>query len=293
VISAQRTAAGTAQVRSDARLPDTQCLSAELAIVLTRSGGRPSTELICLQCNSRTACTKPRQDFHLSCDRSSVAARRREIGNVPSESPHHAWRFDCSATERLAQPSRVIRGRGTHSTKARLQRGRRREMRQILWSLSLVAFVCAVSVGLGAQAPASPAPQQPAAQQPASPPAQQPATPSSQASKQMTWSGCVEKAPAESGAAAASSTTFILTNAIAAGGSSAVGTAGSAKPAVRYRLDGDDAKISAQVGHKVEVTGTVEEQPSSAAPASGASASASTAPRLKVEAVKMVSATCP
>ena len=76
-------------------------------------------------------------------------------------------------------------------------------MRQILWSLSLAALVCAVSVGLGAQAPASSTPQQPAAQQPASPPAQQPATPSSQASKPMTWSGCVEKAPAESGAAAA------------------------------------------------------------------------------------------
>ena len=168
-------------------------------------------------------------------------------------------------------------------------------MRQILWSLSLAAFVCAVSVGLGAQAPASSAPQQPAAQQPASPPAQQPpATPSSQASKSMTWSGCVEKAPAESGAAAgASSTTFILTNASAAGGGGAVGTAGTAKPAARYRLDVDDAKISAHVGRKVEVTGTVEEQPSSAAPASGASASASTAPKLKVEAVKMISATCP
>ncbi len=121
-------------------------------------------------------------------------------------------------------------------------------MRQTLWSVFLVTIVCAVTVGLVAQAPSSSAPQ---------------------ASKQLTFSGCIEKAPVESGAnpaapagAAETETKFILTNASPAG-TGTVGTGGGAKPATKYRLEVDDAKISPHVGHKVEVTGTVEEQPTS------------------------------
>ena len=140
-------------------------------------------------------------------------------------------------------------------------------MRQTLWSIPLI--VCVMTVGLVAQAPNSSAPP---------------------AGKQVTFSGCVEKAPSDEGgppaAAPAASTQFILTNASAAA-TGAVGTAGS-KPAPKYRLDVDDAKITPHVGHKVEVTGTLEEQPGSAG---GATASAS-GPKLKVDSVKMIAASC-
>ncbi len=150
-------------------------------------------------------------------------------------------------------------------------------MRQTIWSVFIVAIVCAVTVGLVAQAPSSS---------------------SSQAGKQVTFSGCIEKAPGEAGSAFATPepgaprTTFILTNA-SRETPVAVGTAGSAKPAARYRLDVDEAKITPHVGHKVEVTGTVEEQPDSASSASGALTSGVRGPRFKVESVKMVAAACP
>ena len=147
-------------------------------------------------------------------------------------------------------------------------------MRKTLGSVLLVALVCAVTVGLGAQAPSSSAPQ---------------------AAKSVTFSGCIEKAPSDAAAApaaGAASTTFILTNASPAG-SGAVGTAGSAKPAAKYRLDADEAKISPHVGHKVEVTGTVDEQPAPASSPSGAAASGGAGPKFKVESVKMVAAACP
>jgi hypothetical protein len=149
-------------------------------------------------------------------------------------------------------------------------------MRQTLWSVFLVALISAVTVGLVAQAPSSSAPQ---------------------ASK-VTFSGCIEKAPSESGvspaapAEAAAGAKFILSNASPAG-TGAVGTAGGAKPAAKYRLDADDAKISPHVGHKVEVTGTVEEQPPAASSPSSAAASSMAAPKLKVDSVKMVAAACP
>ncbi len=148
-------------------------------------------------------------------------------------------------------------------------------MRQTIWSVFIVAIVCAVTVGLVAQAPSSS---------------------SSQAGKQVTFSGCIEKAPGEAGSAFATPepgaprTTFILTN---ASRETPVGTSGSAKPAARYRLDVDEAKITPHVGHKVEVTGTVEEQPDSASSASGALTSGARGPRFKVESVKMVAAACP
>ena len=150
-------------------------------------------------------------------------------------------------------------------------------MRQTLWSVLIVSILCAVTVALVAQAPGSS---------------------TAKASKQVTLSGCVEKAPSEAGSAFATPepgaprTTFILTNA-SRETPVAVGTAGSAKPAARYRLDVDEAKITPHVGHKVEVTGTVEEQPDSASSASGALTSGVRGPRFKVESVKMVAAACP
>jgi hypothetical protein len=161
-------------------------------------------------------------------------------------------------------------------------------MRSAIWSGFLAAIVCAVTVGLVAQAP--------------------PSSPASQSAKQVTFSGCIERAPSEAGAPASASASpaFILANATPAGSASAsgstagtVGTSGGAKAAAKYRLDADASKLTPHVGHKVEITGTVEEasssaSPSSATPPSGATASSSSAPapKLKVDSVKMVAASC-
>src|SRR4029453_14916415 len=137
--------------------------------------------------------------------------------------------------------------------------------------------------------------------------AQDPSTAQSGAAsgKSMTVSGCIQKAEPSAGAtgtagstAASDTTKFVLKNvssagagpAGAAGPAGTAGTAGSAAGAMvsEYRLDADDAKLSPHVGHKVEVTGTVDKS------ASGAASTAATAsPKLKVDSVKMVSATCP
>jgi mevalonate kinase len=92
---------------------------------------------------------------------------------------------------------------------------------------------------------------------------------------------------------------FTLTNAAAVGASGPVGTTGGSSAAVAktYRLDAAESMISPHVGHKVEITGTVEDQAGSTASASataaGASASSTVnAPKLKAESVKMVAATC-
>ena len=90
----------------------------------------------------------------------------------------------------------------------------------------------------------------------------------------------------------ADETKFVLKNAMASSSAAGTpaGTAGTASEATpvanEYRLDADDAKLSPHVGHKVEITGT-------AAKPAGAESSAASAPKLKVDTVKMVSATCP
>lgn len=173
-------------------------------------------------------------------------------------------------------------------------------MRQV-WALSSAAIVCAATVALAAQAPnSSPSQAPPSAapqqQQPATAsPSQAPSVSAQSTAKAVTFAGCIENAPAESGAAAPAAggaSLWVLTNASAAGGG-AVGTAGGARPAARYRLDADNAKISPHAGHKVEVTGTLEEASASATTSSGAAVSASMPPILKVSTVKMIAATCP
>ena len=152
-------------------------------------------------------------------------------------------------------------------------------MRNGLWSGFLTAIVCAVTVGLAAQTPP-------------------PSSSTPQAGKQVTLSGCIEKAPAEAGASAATTPpAFILSNAAPAASASGsasgtVGTSGGATAASKYRLDADAAKLTPHVGHKVEITGTVDEMSSSATPPSGATASSVAGPKLKVDSVKMVAATC-
>jgi len=152
-----------------------------------------------------------------------------------------------------------------------------------IWSAAC-AIVLGASVGVLAQE--SPAPQ---------------AGSQSAAAKKITVSGCVAKAEAAqtptgtAGAAGASASTkaakFVLNDAAMASSGATAGTAGAPATAIasEYKLDGDDAKLTPHVGHKVEITGTVEEaKGATQAPA----ASAANAPTLKVDNVKMVAPSC-
>jgi hypothetical protein len=62
---------------------------------------------------------------------------------------------------------------------------------------------------------------------------------------------------------------------------------------MRYQLDGEEKTISPHLNHQVEITGTVQggAAPGAGAAAAGAGAGAA-GPTLKVDSVKMVSATC-
>jgi hypothetical protein len=142
------------------------------------------------------------------------------------------------------------------------------------------ALACAMAVTLGAQTPA--------------PERQTPSSPSSSANK-VTVTGCLEKAsPSDSptgtsGAAGASAAAkFVLNNASSgsAAPSGAAGTSGAS--ATSYKLDGEDAKLTPHVGHKVEITGTAPA--SDRASSTGAAASAGA--MLKVESIKMIAQSC-
>jgi hypothetical protein len=129
-------------------------------------------------------------------------------------------------------------------------------------------------------------------------------TPTSQESNraipgEITITGCVERADQVAGNTTAATTvdslTFMLIHADAgpADETKAVGTSGT-NPVARgnsYRLEADVATLNPHVGHKVEVTGTVE---APAAPtAEGADPSSpAAASRLKVDHIKMVAETC-
>ncbi len=166
-------------------------------------------------------------------------------------------------------------------------------------------FAAHVSAQAG-QAPATAAPQAPppAAAAPQTPP---PAATAMKADS-VTIEGCVQRSPAAptaapsatpgatgtAGTTAASSSMFVLANAMkpaasvappAASGAPAA-AASSAAIASSYRLDADDSKLTPHVGHKVEITGTVDSSSASSSP--GASA----VPKLKVDSVKMVAASC-
>ena len=125
--------------------------------------------------------------------------------------------------------------------------------------------------------------------------AQTPPPTAQSTAKSITVTGCLKKAEAPTGTSGTASrmdtTKFLLTN--AAIGTTA-GTAGTTPPSAavssEYRLDGDDAKLTPHVGHKVELTGTPDMAPSATQPPA---ASAANAPKLKVTDVKMVAAACP
>lgn len=133
------------------------------------------------------------------------------------------------------------------------------------------------------------------AQDPASP-----QTPSSASAKTVTVTGCVQRAQEHptgttgTTPSSAAEAKFVLTNASLKTNETPAGTTGAAPAATaissEYKLDADDTKLTPHVGHKVEITGTIE-QPS--AGEQKPPASAANAPKLKVEDVKMVATTCP
>ena|SRR5215831_10624712 len=170
-------------------------------------------------------------------------------------------------------------------------------MQNRISSWSVVAFLAAGVIGLAAQTypPAeSQAPQRPSGTESQSARAPRANT--------VTITGCVERAPdvptATTGAAApaTSKTKFMLTKASPSAGAGAEATAGATKAeaGLSYRLDdAAESKVSPHVGHKVEITGTLENQGRPAAGANGTTpAPAAPASELKVDSVKMISATC-
>ena len=159
-----------------------------------------------------------------------------------------------------------------------------------VWSGICAALVLAMTITVVAQ----------------DPPSAQAAKSQSASAKTITVTGCVERAKeraagttgtggaAPSGAAPSSmETKFVLTNASLKPSEPAGAPEAAAPPttaiASEYKLDTDESKLSMHVGHKVEITGTVE-QPDRTE--QKPPASAANAPKLKVDSVKMVAATC-
>jgi hypothetical protein len=155
-------------------------------------------------------------------------------------------------------------------------------MKKRIWSATCGAIALGLTIGLAAQQP---------------PDNQSPAKSSS--AKTVTVTGCVQQAQqAPTGTAGTAGATrgtnetkFLLTSA-ALSTTSTAATPAPATTAVasEYRLDADDAKLTPHVGHKVEIAGTVEQASSTTQPPA---ASAANAPKLKVDTVKMLAATCP
>jgi hypothetical protein len=158
-------------------------------------------------------------------------------------------------------------------------------MNKKIWSAACGAIMAGAVGVVFAQAPTSSASQSP-----------------STSADTVTVTGCVARADQSptgtSGSTSTPATTpeakFILTNAaLSPSTSGATGTSGSATSATsiasEYKLDASDAKLSTHVGHKVEITGTVQ-QPSMSE--QKPTASAANSPTLKVDTVKMVASTC-
>ena len=123
--------------------------------------------------------------------------------------------------------------------------------------------------------------------------AQSPSAPKS-ADTRVTVTGCIERADQMAGNSATTtvdSLSYVLIRPQADKPIATSGTATEHNAALdrMYRLDGKQEELNPHVGHKVEVTGTVAETPTAPAGAT----SSTNAPRLKVEAVKMIEPSCP
>jgi len=175
-------------------------------------------------------------------------------------------------------------------------------MTKTIWLGTGTAIVAAATVAVMAQ---TPAPQQPGA---------------NSTDHQITVTGCLKPAPPAAGDATSTAGTpgatgttgavgtaggsadasFVLTDAMPssatdpAGARSTTSTGSqSARSAQTYRLIANPAALSPHVGKKLELTGTVEDLPAPASSTTSSGATGSTkAPALRVEAGKVIAASC-
>jgi len=185
-------------------------------------------------------------------------------------------------------------------------------MRGYTWSGISAAIVLTATVGIAAQEPSpsqnspQPAPQPPATSQA---PATAPDSPQANDARRVTLAGCLQAAPAgpvgTSGTAApapapstapdaaakpeggSGSAKLVLVDAVPAPAEAAGNASNSAAPQT-YRLIANEGALMPHVGKKLELTGTIEDQKTSASNDS----SAANAPQLRVEAGKVVASTC-
>jgi hypothetical protein len=188
-------------------------------------------------------------------------------------------------------------------------------------TMFVAAITIAAQTSSTSQTPASPTPgtqATPPPQTPAGPPSQTPTGPppqnrSDSSDRRITITGCLQPVPASptgtTGTTDASTTgatdakgdpagagdaKFLLTNVAQADSS------GDPKAAAvrTYRLIANESSLVPHVGKKLELTGTVDEQPSStrsqsATPSDASNgASAATAPKLRVESGKVLAPSC-
>ena len=174
-------------------------------------------------------------------------------------------------------------------------------MKKILLTSTFALLVCG-ALAAQAPAPASQAPASPpaTAQPPrdAAPPTQAPAPRAAAKADSITVEGCIQRSaqapsatPGATGTAGASGSSFVLANAMKPTGTSGAAGASAAPVAPTYRLDAEDSKLTPHVGHKVEITGTLDTA-SSTPPAGGGASAMASAPKLKVDNVKMIAASC-
>jgi hypothetical protein len=118
--------------------------------------------------------------------------------------------------------------------------------------------------------------------------------------KTITVTGCLEDASAAP-TGTAPKTGFVLANATMGSASTSgstvgtTGTTGSTARGTSYALEGHDTELKSHVGHRIEVTGTIEpksrmDPATTATP--GAAAARPSDDRLNVTSIKMVAAEC-
>jgi hypothetical protein len=162
-------------------------------------------------------------------------------------------------------------------------------MSRIFLASTLATLLCASLAAQATQAPPSQPTQRVAPPSAGGDPAGDPqsqARSSTAKADTVIVEGCIQRgtAGATAGTTGTTGTTpsaFMLTSAMKPASSKE-----TAPVASSYRLDAADSKLSPHVGHKVEISGTVDQPSASSAP------SASAAPTLKVDNVKMIAATC-
>ncbi len=159
-----------------------------------------------------------------------------------------------------------------------------------IWATAFAVAISAVTISAQSTSPQAPPPVPPAAQEPRTPaptPAPGPA-PAARAEKadNITVTGCIQRSaqsavPGATGTAGSKSESSFMLNNV----SKPTGTAGAASTstASSYALDADDSKLAPHVGHKVEISGSLDQAGSSRA---------SSAPKLKVDNVKMIATSC-